>query len=187
MNSEKQTIRLAELKDLTSIVEIYNLSIPGRLATADTEPVSVESRLEWFHSHNEKRPLYVVEETVGSTGSAIKTHSTNKTNLTNTTNIIAFLSFKSFYGRPAYSITAEIGIYIHPNHQKKGLGKILLQKAIDISPELKLENLVGFIFGHNDPSIKLFRNFGFTEWGTLKEVGKMDGKYVDLIIFGKKL
>ena len=118
---------------------------------------------------------------MGSTGSA------TKPNLTNSTNIIAFLSFKSFYGRPAYSITAEIGIYIHPDDQKKGLGKILLQKAIDISPELKLENLLGFIFGHNEPSIKLFRNFGFTEWGTLKEVGKMDGKYVDLIIFGKKL
>lgn len=170
--SEKQTIRLAELGDLTSIVEIYNLSIPGRLATADTESVTVESRLEWFHSHKENRPLYVVEETVISTGS---------------TTIIAFLSFKSFYGRPAYSITAEIGIYIHPEHQKKGLGKILLQKSIDISPELKLENLLGFIFGHNEPSIKLFKNYGFTEWGTLKEVGKMDGKYVDLIIFGKKI
>lgn len=179
--SEKQTIRLAELKDLNSIVEIYNLSIPGRLATADTEPVTVESRLEWFYSHKENRPLYVVEETVGSTGSATKTNSTNQTN------IIAFLSFKSFYGRPAYSITAEIGIYIHPDYQKKGLGKILLQKAILISPELKLENLLGFIFGHNEPSIKLFRNFGFTEWGTLKEVGKMDDRYVDLIIFGKKI
>jgi phosphinothricin acetyltransferase len=164
--SEKQTIRLAELKDLTSIVEIYNLSIPGRLATADTEPVTVESRLDWFHSHKGNRPLFIVEENG---------------------KIIAFLSFKSFYGRPAYSITAEIGIYIHPDHQKKGLGKLLLKKAIDISPELKLENLLGFIFGHNEPSIRLFKNFGFAEWGTLKEVGKMDGKYVDLIIFGKKI
>ncbi len=164
--SEKQTIRLAELKDLTSIVEIYNLSIPGRLATADTEPVTVESRLEWFHSHKGNRPLYIVEED----GKAI-----------------AFLSFKSFYGRPAYSITAEIGIYIHPEHQKKGLGKILLQKAIDISPELKLENLLGFIFGHNEPSIKLFKNYGFTEWGVLPGLARIDGKKIDLKIFGKKI
>lgn len=166
MNSEKQTIRLATIEDLPAIVEIYNLSIPGRLATADTEPVTVESRLDWFHSHKENRPLYIIEEN-GS--------------------VIAFLSFKSFYGRPAYSITAEIGIYIHSDHQKKGLGKILLQKAIAISPDLKLENLLGFIFGHNEPSIRLFKNFGFTAWGTLKEVGKMDGKYVDLIIFGRKV
>lgn len=164
--SEKQTIRLAESNDLPAIVEVYNLSIPGRLATADTEPVTVESRIEWFNAHTGNRPLFVVEL------QGI---------------IIAFLSFKSFYGRPAYSITAEIGIYIHPDHQKKGLGKILLQKAIDISPELKLENLLGFIFGHNEPSIKLFKSFGFTEWGNLKDVGKMDGKYVDLIIFGKKI
>lgn len=170
MNSEKQTLRLAELKDLPAIVEIYNLSIPGRLATADTEPVTVESRLEWFHSHNEKRPLFVIEDV--STGS---------------TTITAFLSFKSFYGRPAYSITAEIGIYIHPDHQKKGLGKILLQKAIDIAPDLKLENLLGFIFGHNEPSIKLFKNFGFEEWGNLPGLARIDEKDVDLIIFGRKI
>lgn len=34
------------------IVEIYNSSIPGRLATADTEPVGVESRREWFDRHD---------------------------------------------------------------------------------------------------------------------------------------
>lgn len=164
--NEKQGIRKAVIEDRPQIVEIYNLSIPVRLATADTEPVSVESRLEWFHAHTEKRPLFVMEES---------------------DTIIAFLSFKSFYGRPAYSITAEIGIYIHPDHQKKGLGKILLQKAIDISPQIGLENLLGFIFGHNEPSINLFKKFGFTEWGTLKEAGKMDEKYVDLIIFGRKV
>ena len=164
--NEKQEIRKAVIEDLPQIVEIYNLSIPGRLATADTEPVSIESRLDWFHAHHDKRPLLVVEE--------------NNT-------ILAFLSFKSFYGRPAYHITAEIGIYIHPDYQKKGFGKILLQKAIDEAPNLQLENLLGFIFGHNEPSIKLFKKFGFTEWGVLKEVGKMDGKYVDLIIFGRRI
>jgi L-amino acid N-acyltransferase YncA len=159
-------IRNSSIADLPEIVEIYNLSIPGRLATADTEPVTVESRMDWFHSHKENRPLFVVEESG---------------------KVVAFLSFKSFYGRPAYSITAEIGIYIHPDYQKKGLGNILLQKAIDISPDLKLENLLGFIFGHNEPSIKLFKKFGFAEWGTLPGLAKMDGKYVDLIIFGKKI
>jgi phosphinothricin acetyltransferase len=153
-------------------VEIYNLSIPGRLATADTEPVTVESRLEWFHSHKGNRPLFVVEQKVVEPVE---------------TTVIAFLSFKSFYGRPAYSITAEIGIYIHPEHQKKGLGKILLQKAIDISPELKLENILGFIFGHNEPSIKLFKNFGFTEWGNLPGLARIDGNEIDLIIFGRKI
>lgn len=159
-------IRKARLEALPAIVDIYNLSIPGRLATADTEIVSVESKMDWFHSHYDLRPLFVVEEE---------------------SKIIAYLSFKSFYGRPAYSITVEIGIYIHPDYQGKGIGKILLQKAIDISPDLKIENLLGFIFAHNEPSIALFKKFGFTEWGNLPAVGKIDKKYVDLLIFGKKV
>jgi L-amino acid N-acyltransferase YncA len=33
------------------------------MVTADTEPVSVESRIEWFHKHTpEKRPLWVIED-----------------------------------------------------------------------------------------------------------------------------
>lgn len=151
-------IRKARLEDLAAIVDIYNLSIPGRLATADTEIVSVESKVEWFHSHHDLRPLFVVEDRVSI----------------NSTAILGYLSFKSFYGRPAYSITAEIGIYIHPDFQGKGIGKILLQKAIDVAPEIKLENLLGFIFAHNEPSISLFKKFGFTEWGNLPAVGRMD-------------
>lgn len=158
-------IRKARLEDLPAIVDIYNLSIPGRRATADTEIVSVESKVEWFHSHHDLRPLYVLE-------------------INNT--VAGYLSFKSFYGRPAYSITAEIGIYIHPDFQGKGIGKILLQKAIEVAPEIKLENLLGYIFAHNEPSISLFKKFGFEEWGRFKGVGKMDNKYVDLIIFGRK-
>jgi L-amino acid N-acyltransferase YncA len=37
-------IRDAVERDLPEIVDIYNAAIPGRLATADTEPVTVESR-----------------------------------------------------------------------------------------------------------------------------------------------
>ena len=37
-------IRDATKTDLESIVEIYNASIPGRRATADTQPIATESR-----------------------------------------------------------------------------------------------------------------------------------------------
>ena len=57
------TIRDAKLTDLPEIVAIYNSTISGRMVTADTEPVTVESRLDWFNSHSpEKRPLWVAVE-----------------------------------------------------------------------------------------------------------------------------
>ena len=40
-------IRDATMRDLPRIVEIYNAAVPGRSATADTEPISVASRIAW--------------------------------------------------------------------------------------------------------------------------------------------
>ncbi len=53
------TIRDATEADLPAIVEIYNAAIPSRRATADTEPVSIESRSGWFREHHpDHRPLW---------------------------------------------------------------------------------------------------------------------------------
>ena len=55
-------IRDATIDDLPAIIEIYNTSIPGRMATADLEPVTVASRMDWFMAHTaDRRPLWVVE------------------------------------------------------------------------------------------------------------------------------
>ncbi len=52
----------ATLEDLPTIVEIYNSTIPGRMVTADTEPVTVESREKWFHEHSPTfRPLWIMK------------------------------------------------------------------------------------------------------------------------------
>lgn len=42
-------IRDACEDELAAIVESYDSSIPGRLATADTEAASVDARREWLH------------------------------------------------------------------------------------------------------------------------------------------
>ena len=160
------TIRQAFEADLPAIVAIYNSTVPARMATADTEPVKVDSKLNWLKAHNEKRPLWVVED--GKT-------------------IIAWLSYSNFYGRPAYKITSELSIYIHEDYRAKGLGKYLLQYAIDKAPALGIKNILGFIFGHNEPSLKLFYHFGFVEWAHLPGVAVLDGIERDLIILGLKL
>ena len=60
MNLKK--VRDATWEVLPRIVEIYNASISGRLATSDLEPVPVEIRRDWFTSHSpERHPLWVGE------------------------------------------------------------------------------------------------------------------------------
>ncbi|NIC06545.1 GNAT family N-acetyltransferase [Billgrantia bachuensis] len=160
-------LRHATEQDLPRIVEIYNAAIPSRRSTADTEQVTPESRLEWFRKHQpERRPLLVYEREEG---------------------VVAWMSFEDFYGRPAYRHTAELSIYIDPRYQGKLLGKKLLHAAEEMAPKLGLHSLVGYVFAHNTPSIRLLKALGFQEWGRLPDIAEMDGKEYSLCIMGKRL
>lgn len=164
---EKLIIRDAKWSDLPTIVDIYNSTIASRMVTADTEPVSLESRKQWFQEHNPvSRPLWVALEDG---------------------KICGWISFQSFYGRPAYHATAEISIYLHEDFRGKGLGQTLMQAAINACPKLEIKTLLGFIFGHNEPSLKLFYRFGFEKWAHLPKVAELDGVERDLIIVGKRV
>ncbi|WP_409346827.1 GNAT family N-acetyltransferase [Paenibacillus sp. MBLB4367] len=165
--SDMRTIRDATSDDLPAIVAIYNSTVAGRMVTADTEEVSVESRKCWFDEHSPSfRPLWVME----SDG-----------------RMLGWLSFQSFYGRPAYNGTAEVSIYLHVDSRGKGLGPYLLQQALDACPRLGIKTVLGFIFGHNEPSLALFGRFGFERWAHLPGVAELDGVERDLIIVGKRI
>lgn len=161
------TIRDATEADLPAIVAIYNASVPGRTATADTEPVSTESRRNWFRDHDpEKHPLWVAVDDEA---------------------VVGWLSFQAFYGRPAYHTTAEISVYVTPALQRKGIGRELLARAIERARRLGVKTLLGFIFGHNEASLHLFESFGFQRWGILPWVAELDGIERDLIVLGRRI
>ena len=160
--------RDATLNDLPKIVEIYNSTISSRMVTADTEPVTVESRTKWFSEHtSDKRPLWIAED--------------------QNRNILGWISFQSFYGRSAYNFTAEISIYLDSGQRGKGFGKQLLRYSIGSAKQLEIKTLLGFLFAHNEPSLKLFKHFGFEEWATLPNIAVLDGVERSLKILGKRI
>ena len=89
-------IRPARAPDLPAIVAIYNAAIPGRMATADTAPVSVQQREAWFREFDPAhRPLWVWCDAEPGEPQA-------------------WLSLRSFYGRPAYHSTVEVAVSTAP-------------------------------------------------------------------------
>ncbi len=161
--------RNATLDDLPAIVAIYNSTIESRLVTADTEMVSVESRLPWFAEHEPAtRPLWVVQ-------------------YPSQQEVAGWVSFQDFYGRPAYAATAEISIYLHPQYRGQGLGKQVLEYSIQACPSLGIKNLLAYIFAHNEPSLKLFQQAGFAEWAYLPCIAELDGVERSLKILGKRV
>jgi L-amino acid N-acyltransferase YncA len=160
-------IRDASESDLDTIVAIYNASIPGRLATADTEPVSVESRRGWFRDRDHSRHPVWVAEREGR--------------------VVGWLSFGKFYGRPAYASTAELSVYIDPKAQRSGIATQLVESAFARAGRLGLSTFLGFVFAHNERSVALCRKFGFEQWGHLPRVAILDGVERDLLIMGRRL
>ena len=161
-------IRDAVAGDLPAIVEIYNSTIPSRIVSADTEPVSVEQRLPWFHEHDPtRRPILVAEE--GG-------------------EILGWLSLSDFYdARPAYHATAEIGVYVREDHRGKGIGRRLVEEAISRGPELGLKTLTAGAFAHNEASVRLFERMGFRKWAHFPNVAELDGVEKDLVVLGLRL
>lgn len=158
---------IAQSSDLKKIVSTYNSTIASRLVTADLVEVTVESKIEWFNSHSpEKRPLWLI-------------YHDNK--------YVGWMSFTSFYGRPAYDGTVEVSIYLENEFRGKGIGKICLQKAFEVSKGLNIKTLLGFIFDHNEPSLNLFYKMGFEKWAHLPKIANMIDDERGLIIVGKRL
>ena len=159
--------RDATIEDLPRIVEIYNSIVAGRMVTADTEPVAVESRVNWFNAHHpSSRPLWMVndgEENIG------------------------WVSYQWFYGRPAYNGTAELSIYLDEKARGQGYGEQILRHAMNSCGSLNIKTLLGYIFAHNERSLTLFKKMGFEQWGHFPRIAELDKVERDLIIVGKRI
>ena len=165
--TEQITIRDALESDLPAIIDIYNATVPTRMVTAELEPTTVEARLPWFREHSPNQYPFWVAESDG--------------------HVIGWLDFKKFLPRSAYRGTAEISVYVDEEFRRQGVARLLLQQAIARSPSLGISALVGLIFGHNQPSLRLFERLGFERWGLLPRIARLDGNDRDLVIMGRHL
>ena len=157
-------IRDAVEAELPDIIEIYNATVPTRMVTAELEPTTVKARLPWFREHSPDQYPFWVAESEGR--------------------VIGWLDFKKFQSRSAYRGTAEISVYVDDKFRRRGVARELLEKAIAVAPSLGITALVGLIFGHNKPSLKLFERLGFERWGFLPGIAQLDGVQRDLVVVG---
>ncbi len=158
------TLRPAELKDVKEITEIYNEAILNSTATFDTEPKTVDEQTLWLQSHNDKHPV-IVAELQGE--------------------IVGWASLSPWSDRPAYSITAEISIYVKVGFRNEGYGKKLMDKIIDDGEAAGLHSIIARIAGENEVSIRLHEAYGFKHIGVMKEAGEKFGMILDVHMMQK--
>ncbi len=161
-------IRDATEADLPAIVDIYNQSIPAGLSTADTSPITVADRVEWFHKFDPKRrPLWVAE--IGGA-------------------VVAWISLSSFYhGRPAYNATAEVSTYVATAYQQRGIGTLLKKRMIDACANFGVTTLLSYHFDHNEATRRMNEKLGFVPMGHLPEIAVVQGVKRGLVISGLRI
>jgi phosphinothricin acetyltransferase len=156
-------IRYATEADLAAIVDIYNQSIPAGWSTADTNPILVADRVEWFRKFDPaRRPIWVAE--VDGV-------------------VVAAVYLSSFYGgRPAYNATAEVSVYVATAYHRRGIGRRLKQWVIEQCPRLGITTLLSMHFDHNEATRRINESLGFEQCGHLKEIAVVQGQARGLVI-----
>jgi len=149
-------IREAVSADLSSIIDIYNAAIATGHSTAETEPVTLKSRIDWFNTHSPKRyPLWVMEQGL---------------------DVVAWASLEPFRSNQrAFRHSAEISVFVDPQRQRQGLGRSLCWRLMEHSANLAIHTLIAVYFDHNDGARKLFRRLGFSEECHLTRVVELNG------------
>lgn len=153
-------IRPAVIEDLTSILEIVNHAILYTTAIYDYNQRTLDEQLIWF------------EEKQASNFPVVVAESNNE--------VIGFGTYGAFRVKIGYRFTVEHSVYVSDKATGKGIGKLLLQKLIDLAKEQNFHSMIGVIDATNLGSIAFHKKFGFQEVGVLKEAGYKFDKWLDV-------
>ena len=161
-------IRNAKTDDLPQIVAIYNQAVREGNCTADTEPVSMADRQDWFSNHTATRyPVYV---------------------LTEGKDICGWCSLSAHRpGRKALQNVAEISYYVDAKHRKKGFGQRLMSHALKNAAALGLHNLFAILLDSNGASVRFLEQNGFTRWGHLPDIAEFSDRTCGQFIYGRRI
>lgn len=98
--------------------------------------------------------------------------------------IVGFIGLTQGNGRRSHS--GELFIGVDSNHHRKGIGKALLEKTLDLADNwLMLERVELGVLATNPGALQLYKAFGFEEEGVKKGSLKSQGKFIDEIIMGR--
>lgn len=152
--------------DLPLIKEIYDYYILNTTSTFHSEPISIEELKEFLFINHSKYASYLIKEL---------------------NEVIGYCFLSRYKKRQAYDRTAEISIYLKPDHTGKGTGTTALNYLEKAAKEGSIHVLIGTISGENIASTKLCEKMGFSKVAHLKNVGEKFGKILDVVLYQKEI
>ena len=158
------TIRAARTADAAAIAAIWNAVIRDTLVTFTTR----EKTEALLSAHiSERAGAFWVAEDRGR--------------------VAGFATYGPFRAGPGYAATAEHTVILAPDARGRGLGRALLQKAMDHAADHGIHVMVAGISSANPEAVAFHAAMGFARTGLMPQVGRKQGQWLDLIFMQKTL
>lgn len=88
--------------------------------------------------------------------------------------------------RYAYAGVVENSVYVDPDHQGRGVGRLLLTALIAASEVIGNWTMQTGIFPENTVSLALHEACGFRVVGRRERLGQLDGRWRDVILLERR-
>ena len=83
---------------------------------------------------------------------------------------------------PASRHVADLGLMVAAGHRRRGIGRALLQRAVEWARGAGVRKLELHVFPWNGAALALYESFGFEREGLRRGHYLRDGEYVDAIL-----
>jgi RimJ/RimL family protein N-acetyltransferase len=83
---------------------------------------------------------------------------------------------------PASAHVGDLGLMVAAQWRRRGIGKALLEEAVDWAREAGVRKLELHVFPHNGPALSLYESFGFVQEGYRRRHYRRGAEYVDAIL-----
>ncbi len=102
--------------------------------------------------------------------------------------VLGFAYATHFRPRPAYRFALEDSIYLSPEAQGRGVGRLLLAELVARCEALGARQMFAVIGDSaNAASVGVHRSLGFTDVGTMRSAGWKFGRWLDVVILQRAL
>ena len=96
-------------------------------------------------------------------------------------------SLSRYNQRSGWKFLVENSVFIHPEHQRQGLGRLILTDLIQRAQALGYRKILARISGNQPASLGLHAALGFREVGRLKAAGEKHGQRLDCVYMERDL